>query len=342
MITMVFQVLASILQPLIGHFTDKRPLPFIMPLAPACTMAGLLMLAYATSYPVILLAAATIGIGSAIFHPDSSRVARLSSGGRYGFAQATFQVGGNVGTAIGPLLAAAIVLPRGQGAIAWFALLAMLAIIVLSFVARWYRDHLIAKANAPKAAASRYSQTEITTALAILVALMFSKFVYTSSLHSFYSLYLIDHFGVSQADAQFYLFVLLGAIAVGTFAGGPIGDRIGAKKVIWFSIIGTLPFALALPYVGLTATILLTIPIGLIISSAFSAMVVYAQELLPGRVGMISGMFFGLAFGLAGLGAVILGKVADQTSIQFVYKICSFLPALGIFALLLPDHKRHA
>ncbi len=341
LITTVFQVLASILQPLIGYFTDKRPLPFIMPLAPTCTLAGLLLLATANSYPVILLAAMTIGVGSAIFHPDASRVARLSSGGRYGFAQATFQVGGNVGTAIGPLLAAAIVLPRGQGAVAWFGLLAAAAMIILSFVARWYRDHLVAKAAAPKTAmASPHSQSQVTLAITVLVALMFSKFVYTSSLHSFYSFYLIDHFGVSNHDAQIYLFILLGAIAVGTFAGGPIGDRIGTKKVIWFSILGTLPFSLALPYMNLTGTILMTIPIGLILSSAFSAMVVYAQELLPGRVGMISGMLFGLAFGLGGLGAVLLGQFADATSIEYVFKVCSFLPALGILAMFLPDHRK--
>jgi MFS transporter, FSR family, fosmidomycin resistance protein len=340
LITMVFQVLASVLQPIIGHFTDKRPLPFIMPLAPTCTLAGLLLLASANSYPVILLAAMTIGLGSAIFHPDASRVARLSSGGRYGFAQSTFQVGGNIGTAIGPLLAAAIVLPRGQGAVAWFGVLAAAAMIILYFVARWYRDHLVAKAAAPKVAAiSSHSQSQVTLAITVLVALMFSKFVYTSSLHSFYSFYMIDTFGASNHDAQIYLFVLLGAIAVGTFAGGPIGDRIGTKKVIWFSILGTLPFSLALPYANLFWTIALTIPIGLILSSAFSAMIVYAQELLPGRVGMISGMFFGLAFGLAGLGAVALGYLADATSIQYVFKVCSFLPILGILAFLLPERK---
>ncbi len=341
LITMCFQVLASVLQPVIGYLTDRRPLPFIMPLAPTCTLAGLLLLANAWSYPVILLAAMTIGIGSAIFHPDASRVARLSSGGRFGFAQATFQVGGNVGTAIGPLLAAAIVLPRGQWAVAWFGLFAAAAIIILGLVARWYRDHLMAKAATAKTAAvSRYSPRDITLAVTVLVALMFSKFVYTSSLHSFYSFYLIDHFGVTQHQAQIYLFILLGAIAVGTFAGGPIGDRIGTKAVIWFSILGTLPFSLALPYMNLTGTILLTIPIGLILSSAFSAMVVYAQELLPGRVGMVSGMFFGLAFGVAGLGAVILGRIGDATSIEFVFKLCSFLPALGILAMFLPDHRK--
>ncbi len=340
LITMVFQVLASVLQPLIGTFTDKRPLPYILPLAPTCTMLGLLLLASATSYLVILIAAMIIGVGSSIFHPDSSRVARVASGGRFGFAQSTFQVGGNLGTAMGPLLAAAIVLPRGQGAIAWFALYALLAIIILSLVARWYAFHLVSSAAKPRAAKeSRYDRVTTIRALTILLALMFSKFVYTSSLHSYYSFYLIDHFGVTQHQAQIYLFVLLGAIAVGTFAGGPIGDRIGTKAVIWFSILGTLPFSLALPYMGLWGTVALTIPIGLILSSAFSAMVVYAQELMPGRVGMVSGMFFGFAFGVAGLGAVALGWLADLTSIGFVFKVCSFLPALGILALLLPDHR---
>jgi MFS transporter, FSR family, fosmidomycin resistance protein len=342
LITFCFQVLASVLQPIIGNYTDKRPLPLVLPLAPTCTLLGLLTLATATSYPLILLAAMLIGVGSSLFHPDTSRVSRLAAGQRYGFAQAVFQVGGNAGTAIGPLLAAAIVLPRGQGAIAWFALLAIAAIIILSLVARWYAAHLKEKALAKQstAPAQLYSSGKVLTVLAVLFALMFSKFVYTSSLHSFYTFYLIDHFKVSQQDAQFYLFVLLGAIAVGTFAGGPIGDRIGTKAVIWFSILGTLPFSLALPYMSLWGVVALTIPIGLIISSAFSAMVVYAQELMPGRVGMISGMFFGLAFGLAGVGAVVLGKLADATSIDFVFLICSYLPALGILAVFLPDHRK--
>lgn len=338
MITLVFQVTASILQPLVGTFTDKHPLPYSLPVAPLCTLTGLLLLANAHSYPAILLAAGMIGIGSSIFHPDASRVTRLSSGGRFGFAQATFQVGGNVGTAIGPLLAAAVVLPRGQGAIAWFALLAVAAFLLLSYVGRWYaswlREH--ARKAATKVATHALSHAQIMMALVVLLALMFSKFVYTSSLHSFYSFYLIDHFKVSAEQAQIYLFVLFGAMAVGTFAGGPIGDRIGTKAVIWMSIVGALPFTLALPYTNLFWTVVLTVPIGLIISSAFSAMVVYAQELVPGRVGMISGMFFGLAFGLAGLGAAALGFVADKTSIDFVFKLCSFLPALGFLAFLLP------
>jgi FSR family fosmidomycin resistance protein-like MFS transporter len=341
MITLVFQVTASLLQPLVGTFTDKYPLPYALPIAPACTLAGLLLLATAHSYPAILLAAAMIGIGSSIFHPDASRVARLSSGGRFGFAQATFQVGGNVGTAIGPLLAAAIVLPRGQQAIGWFSILAVAAILLLSFVGRWYSSWLKEhrRASSSKTAAHNLSRSQIILALPVLLVLMFSKFVYTSSLHSFYSFYLIDHFGVTAQDAQLYLFVLFGAMAVGTFAGGPIGDKIGTKAVIWMSILGALPFTLALPYTNLFWTVALTVPIGLIISSAFSAMVVYAQELLPGRIGMISGLFFGLAFGMAGLGAAALGVLADATSIDFIFHICAFLPALGLFAFLLPRTK---
>jgi MFS transporter, FSR family, fosmidomycin resistance protein len=338
LITMAFQVTASILQPLIGLYTDKRPLPYILPVAPALTLIGFLLLAFAPSYAVILIAAGTIGIGSSVFHPDSSRVSRLASGGRFGFAQATFQVGGNLGTAIGPLLAAAIVLPYGQSSYAWFAILAIASILILTGVGRWYSNHLEQKKSAPAAStASPFSKGTITFALTLLVLLMFSKFVYTSSLHSFYTFYLIDHFGVDVHRAQIYLFVLLGAIAVGTFAGGPIGDKIGTKKVILVSILGALPFTLALPHMNLFWTVALTIPIGLIISSAFSAMVVYAQDLLPGRVGMISGLFFGLAFGMGGMGAALLGRIADATSIDFVFYICSFLPALGLLAFWLPD-----
>lgn len=342
MVTMVFQVTASILQPLVGYITDKKPLAYSLPVAPTCTLVGLLLLATATSYPAILIAAAAIGIGSSIFHPDASRVARLSSGGRYGFAQATFQVGGNVGTAIGPLLAAAVVLPRGQSSIAWFGLLALAAVLLLAYISRWYAGYLQESKKTPVPALPLHglSNRQVIGALTILLLLMFSKFVYTSSLHSFYSFYLIDHFGVTPHDAQIYLFVLFGAIALGTFAGGPIGDRIGTKSVIWVSILGALPFTLALPFANLFWTVALTIPIGLIISSAFSAMVVYAQELMPGRVGMISGLFFGLAFGMAGLGAAALGVLADHTSIAFVFKACAFLPALGILALFLPKMAR--
>ncbi len=338
MITLVYQVTASILQPVFGVFTDKYPLPYVMPLAPVCTLVGLLLLSVAGSYPAILFAAAMIGIGSSLFHPEASRAARLSSGGRFGFAQSIFQVGGNAGTAIGPLLTAAIVLPRGQWAIAWIAPLAVLAVILLTYVSRWYagwlKDH--ARQAAVKAHARMYSKQQVTGALVVLLILMFSKFVYLTSLQVFYSFYLIGHFGLTQQETQIYLFILLGTQAFGIFLGGLVSDRIGTKGMIWASILGALPFTLALPYTNLFWTVVLTVPIGLIISSAFSAMVVYAQELLPGRVGMISGLFFGLAFGLGGLGAAALGVLADATSIDFVFHVCSYLPALGILALLLP------
>ena len=303
MITLVFQVTASLLQPLIGLYTDRHPMPYSLPLAPAFTLLGLVLLGLATSYPVILLAAGAIGIGSAIFHPEASRVARIASGGRYGMAQSLFQVGGNIGSSIGPLLAAWIILPHGQSSVLWFGAIALAAIGVLSGVGRWYSHHLRPKstARAMPAIGHTLSSRMVSLSLLILLALMFSKFVYTSAFSSFYTFYLIDHFQVPVKDAQIYLFVYLGAFAVGTFAGGPIGDRIGRKAVIWFSILGALPFTLALPFANLFWTVVLTVPIGLILASAFSAMVVYAQELLPGRVGMISGLFFGTAFGIAGL-----------------------------------------
>ncbi len=342
MITLVFQVVASVLQPLIGHFTDRRPLPYSLPLAPAFTLAGVVLLGLATSYPVILVAAAAVGIGSAIFHPEASRVARLASGGRYGMAQSLFQVGGNVGSSLGPLLAAWIILPRGQGSVAWFAVIALAAVVILSGVGRWYSHHLGPKNKVRAAPVTPQTLSSRTVALSLLIllALMFSKFVYTSSFSSFYTFYLIDHFQVPVKDAQIYLFVYLGAFAAGTFAGGPIGDRIGRKAVIWFSILGALPFTLALPFANLFWTVLLTVPIGLILASAFSAMVVYAQELLPGRVGMISGLFFGTAFGIAGLAAVPLGYLADHTSITFVFQLCSVLPTIGLLTVFLPGSAR--
>ena len=342
MITLVFQVTASILQPLIGHYTDRRPLPYSLPVAPAFTLLGLVLLGVATSYPAILVAAAAIGIGSAIFHPEASRVARLASGGRYGMAQSLFQVGGNVGSSLGPLLAAWIILPHGQESVVWFGVIALAAIGILSGVGRWYGHH-ISPRNAARPMPTAHhglSGRRVTLSLFILVALMFSKFVYTSSFSSFYTFYLIDHFHVGVKDAQVYLFVYLAAFALGTFAGGPIGDRIGRKAVIWFSILGALPFTLALPFANLWWTVILTIPIGLILASAFSAMVVYAQELLPGRVGMISGLFFGTAFGIAGLGAVLLGNLADHTSITFVFQLCSVLPAIGLLTVFLPGSEK--
>ncbi len=337
-ITMVFQIVASVTQPLIGQYTDKRPLPYSLPVAPACTLVGLVLLGIATSYPALLVAAGAIGIGSAIFHPEASRVARLASGGKFGMAQSLFQVGGNFGTALGPLLAAAIVLRHGQTSVIWFGVIAIAAVIILGFVGRWYAGHLNAKSATvgQVIAAHGLSARRVNLSIAILLALMFSKFVYMSSFHSFYTFYLIEHFHVAVNDAQIYLFAFLGAVAVGTYAGGPIGDRIGRKAVIWFSILGTLPFSLALPYANLFWTVALTIPIGLILSSAFSAMVVYAQELLPGRVGMISGLFFGFVFGVAGIGAAVLGALADKVGIEFVYGLCSFLPVLGLLAVFLP------
>jgi FSR family fosmidomycin resistance protein-like MFS transporter len=341
-ITMVFHVTASLLQPLIGLYTDRHPLPYSLPLAPAFTLLGVLLLAFATSYPAILVAAGAIGIGSAIFHPEASRVARIASGGRYGMAQSLFQVGGNVGSSLGPLLAAWIILPRGQASLVWFGLIALTAVGILSGVGRWYSQHLRPKHTGRSISTIGHNLSSRTVSLSLLVllALMFSKFVYTSSFSSFYTFYLIDHFQVPVKDAQIYLFVYLGAFAVGTFAGGPIGDRIGRKAVIWFSILGALPFTLALPFANLFWTVVLTVPIGLILASAFSAMVVYAQELLPGRVGMISGLFFGTAFGIAGLSAVPLGYLADHTSITFVFQLCSVLPAIGLLTIFLPGTER--
>jgi MFS transporter, FSR family, fosmidomycin resistance protein len=341
LLTFAFQGTGSILQPFIGFATDKKPWPLILPLAPAFTLLGFLLLALAPSYPLLLAAAISIGIGSAMFHPDASRVSRYASGGKYGMAQSLFQVGGNVGTSLGPLCAALYIIPHGQRSILWFAALAVASITILGFVAKWFAAHIEENASKPKpATTSNVSTQTIVISLAILILLMLSKFVYTSSLHSFYTFFLMDKFATAPERAQIYLFILLGAIAVGTFAGGPIGDRIGRKTVIWFSILGTLPFSLALPYANEFWTVVLTIPIGLILSSAFPAIVVYAQELLPGRVGMISGLFFGVAFGLGGIGAAVLGRLADATSITYVFQLASFLPALGLLALFLPNRDK--
>jgi MFS transporter, FSR family, fosmidomycin resistance protein len=339
--TFAFQVTGSVLQPFIGLTTDKKPWPLILPLAPAFTLLGFLLLALAPSYPLLLAGAVSIGIGSAMFHPDASRVSRLASGGRYGMAQSLFQVGGNIGTSLGPLIAAWFILPSGQRTILYFGALALLTMFILSMVARWFSAHLVNNASA--AAPSRVTQHDnrtIIISLAILVMLMLSKFVYMAGMHSFYSFYMMDKFGVSPERAQAYLFLLLGAVALGTFAGGPIGDRIGRKTVIWVSILGTLPFTLALPYVNEFWTVALTIPIGLILSSAFPAIVVYGQELLPGRVGMVSGLFFGLAFGLGGIGAAVMGALADATSISTVFQFAAFLPAFGLLTFFLPDTSK--
>ncbi len=341
LMTFAFQITGSVFQPFIGSYTDKKPWPLILPLAPCFTLLGFILLALAPNYALLLTAAVSIGIGSAMFHPDASRVSRLASGGRFGFAQSVFQVGGNVGTSFGPLLAAWFIIPQGQKSILWFAVLAIASMTILAMVAKWFANHLTATtAQAKAVTTSNVDSRTVTLSMSILVALMFSKFVYMSSMHSFYAFYLMDKFSMTAERAQTDLFILLGAVAVGTFIGGPIGDRIGRKTVIWFSILGTLPFSLALPYANEFWSVALTVPIGLILSSAFPAMVVYAQELLPGRVGMISGLFFGLAFGLGGIGAALMGALADATSIGTVFHIASFLPALGLLALFLPNRER--
>jgi FSR family fosmidomycin resistance protein-like MFS transporter len=346
MITFANQATASLLQPVVGFFTDKRPKPFSLPTGMAFTLAGLLLLSVAPSYLAILLAVAMVGIGSSVFHPESSRVARLASGGRHGFAQSLFQVGGNIGSSTGPLLAAYIVLPYGQRSIAWFAVTALSAMAILTQVSLWYRRRLESVRAKVATVREGLPSGRVRLALLILVLLVFSKNVYLASLTSFYTFYLIDKFQVSVQSAQLHLFILLAAVAAGTFIGGPVGDRIGRKYVIWVSILGALPFTLLLPYADLFWTEVLTVIIGLILASAFSAIVVFAQELVPGRVGTVSGVFFGFAFGAGGLGAAMLGQLADVTSIDTVFTVCSFLPAIGLLTWFLPNiepgrHARH-
>ncbi len=338
-ITLVYQGIASLLQPVVGLYTDRRPQPYSLPFGMGSTLIGLTTLAYATNFPLVLAGAALLGLGSAIFHPESSRMARLASGGAHGFAQSLFQVGGNFGNSTAPLLAAFFILPRGQSSIAWFAFAALLGIVVLTIVGRWFKaaGHGRPRAGRHAAAVPGLPAAQVRRAIAVLIALIFSKFFYLSSITSYYIFYLMHQFQLPTEDAQLCLFLFLASAAVGTFIGGPIGDRIGRKRVIWGSILGVLPFTLALPYVGLPATIALSVIIGLVLSSAFSAIVVYAQELMPGRVGMVSGLFFGLAFGMAGIGAAVLGVLADWTSIQFVYRVCSFLPMIGLLTAFLPD-----
>jgi FSR family fosmidomycin resistance protein-like MFS transporter len=337
MITLAFQFTASLLQPVIGYFTDKKAQPFSLAIGMGFTFFGLLLLSIAQQYLVILGAAALVGLGSAVFHPESARIARLASGGRYGFAQSVFQVGGSAGTAMGPLLAAMIVVPLGQPSIAWFSSIALVAIFVLWRIGQWYKPQITTKRVAPiHAHPDAPSSRRVMVALAVLAALLFSKQLYVASLSSFYIFYLIDKFAVSTQAAQFYLFIFLAANAAGAFFGGPLGDRFGRKYVIWFSILGALPFTLALPYAGLFASAVLTVFIGFIFSSATTSIIVFAQELMPHRFGMISGVFIGFAFGIGGLGAAVLGRVADQTSIAFVYQVCAFLPAIGLLAVFLP------
>ncbi|WP_375453896.1 MFS transporter [uncultured Methylobacterium sp.] len=339
LITFVFQITASILQPVVGLYTDRRPLPFSLAVGMGLSLAGLLLLSGAFTFAMLLAAAALVGFGSAIFHPEASRVARLAAGGRYGLAQSTFQVGGNAGTALGPLLAAFVVVPNGQGSVAWFSLAALAGIAILAAVGRWYRGQLAAAPRAAgirRSAAGTLSRARIGGTVAVLLALIFSKYVYMASFSSYYTFYLIHRFGISVGRSQIYLFVFLGAVAAGTILGGPIGDRFGRKPVIWGSILGVLPFTLVLPHVGLAWTVILTVPIGMILASAMPAILVYAQDLLPGRVGLVGGLFFGFAFGMGGLGAAILGELADRVGIVQIYGLCAYLPLLGLLAVFLP------
>jgi FSR family fosmidomycin resistance protein-like MFS transporter len=341
MITFVFQVTASLLQPLVGTYTDRHPLPYSLACGMGVTLIGLVWLARAGSYTSLLLSAALVGTGSSIFHPEASRLARLASGGRHGFAQSLFQVGGNLGSSLGPLLAAAVVVPHGQAHIVWFSLLALVAIVLLTRLGGWYQRQLASgvhlKSKHLGDAHSPLSRRTVILALCVLGALIFSKYFYLASLTNYYTFYLIGKFGVSVSHAQIYLFVFLFAVAAGTIIGGPVGDRIGRKYVIWASILGVAPFSLALPYVGLAATAVLSAIIGVILASAFSAILVYAQELVPGKVGLIGGLFFGFAFGMAGVGSALIGRLADRTSIEYAFHVCSFLPLIGLLTAFLPN-----
>lgn len=344
-ITFAFQVTSSVLQPLVGTFTDRRPLPFSLPLGMLVTLVGLVLLSRANSYAWVLVAAMLVGTGSSIFHPEASRLARLASGGRHGFAQSVFQVGGNLGSSLGPLLAAWIVMPRGQTHVLWFTVLALAAIVILSLVGGWYQRHLadLKRGRArPKlhALLPELSRSRVAWALVVLGGLLFSKFFYLASLISYYTFFLIERFGISAERAQHYLFVVLFAFAAGTMLGGPVGDRWGRRLVIWISILGPLPFTLWLPHASLLGCGVLSVAIGLVLASGFSAILVYAQELVPGRVGMISGLFFGSAFGLAGVASAVLGQLADHTSVSFLFEVCGFLPLLGLLTVLLPDIER--
>ncbi|HEX8295379.1 MAG TPA: MFS transporter [Chthoniobacteraceae bacterium] len=338
-ITFTFQCTASLFQPIVGWVTDRRPMPHSLAVGMGLTLLGLLWLSVASSYPLILASAATVGLGSAIFHPEASRVAHMAAGARRGFAQSLFQVGGNAGTSLGPLLAALVVVSRGQAHIAWFAGLACIGVFLLWKIGRWQErnvDRIARKdPNAPPTA--RLPRRKILLALAVLVTLIFSKYVYLTSLTTYYTFYLIHRFGVSIQSSQVFLFIFLFSVAAGTIIGGPVGDRIGRKRVIWASILGVAPFSILLPHAGLVGTAVLTVFIGVILASAFSAILVYAQELVPGKVGMIAGLFFGLAFGIAGIGSAALGMLADRTSIEFVFQVCAFLPLIGLLTVFLPD-----
>jgi FSR family fosmidomycin resistance protein-like MFS transporter len=340
LITFTFQLTASLLQPLVGMYTDKRPTPYSLVIGMGSTLIGLVLVAIAPTFPMLLVGAAVVGLGSSVFHPESSRMARLASGGQHGLAQSLFQVGGNAGSSLGPLLAAFIVVPHGQRSLAWFTPIAFVAMIVLANVASWYKTHPAAKKAPSKAAAARpggLSRNQVGFYIAILLVLVFSKYFYLTSITSYYTFYLIHRFHVSVQDAQLHLFAFLGAVALGTIIGGPVGDRVGRKYVIWASILGVLPFTLMLPYANLLWTGALSMVIGFVLASAFSAIIVFAQELVPGRVGLISGLFFGSAFGMAGIGAAVLGRWADKSGSSYVYHVCSFLPAIGLLAAFLPN-----
>jgi FSR family fosmidomycin resistance protein-like MFS transporter len=342
-ITLTYQICASLLQPLIGAYTDKHPQPYSLSVGMGFTLIGIATLAFASNYASVLAAAALIGTGSSIFHPESSRIARLASGGRHGLAQSIFQVGGNAGSAMGPLLAAWVIIPRGQTSLAWFTLAALLAITVLANVGSWYKRQHLDRGGGSKSrpvVLSPVSARRVAWSIGILVVLIFSKYFYIASITSYYSFYLIEKFHLSIQSAQYHLFIFLSAMALGTLFGGPIGDRIGRKRVIWASILGVAPFTLALPFVDLMWTSILSFIIGLILSSAFSAIVVFAQELMPGKVGAVSGLFFGFAFGIGGIGAAVLGGLADHEGIEFVYRVCAYLPLLGMVAAFLPDIER--
>jgi FSR family fosmidomycin resistance protein-like MFS transporter len=346
LITLTFQLTASLLQPFVGLYTDHRPQPYSLAVGMGFTLVGLLVLSRASNFPMILCSAALVGMGSSVFHPEASRLARMASGGRHGFAQSIFQVGGNAGTSLGPLLAALIIVPRGQHSVGWFSLVALVAIIVLANVGHWYKQNLF-RLKAGGHAKDRegfpaMSRTKVVWALAVLIALMFSKFFYLASMTSYFTFYLIGKFHLSVQEAQLHLFLFLLSVAAGTIIGGHLGDRFGRKYVIWGSILGVAPFTLLLPYANLFWTGALTVVIGVILASAFSAILVYAQELVPGKVGTISGLFFGFAFGMGGVGSAALGRLADQTSINFVFLVCSFLPLIGLLTAFLPNLSKRS
>jgi FSR family fosmidomycin resistance protein-like MFS transporter len=340
LITLTFQMAASLFQPFVGMYTDKKPQPYSLAIGMGFTLLGLVILSLSTGFYMMLASVALIGTGSSIFHPEASRMAHAASGGRRGLAQSIFQLGGNAGSSLGPLLAAWIIVPYGQFSVIWFSLIALLAILILSRVGNWYKGHMLKKAKQGakvETVVNKFSRKKVIFAVGILLVLIFSKYFYMASLTSYFTFYVIDKFQVSVQSSQIYLFVFLISVAAGTLVGGPVGDRFGRKYVIWFSILGTAPFALMLPYANLFWTGVLIVPIGMILASAFSAILVYAQELIPGKVGLVAGLFFGFAFGMGGIGSALLGKLADSTSIEYVFHVCSFLPLIGLLTGFLPN-----